>query len=207
MCKDKIRGKAMQRKVMITLIIPTNQLFQYAVMLHYCVTGRRITTNDIQFTEKASQNPSSSEINLITEEHRGVWMAEQEFMNMLREGNPNYLDALARSYSLSDGPRFDCDVIACAFYLSGDIILFLFLLYPLYVVFQKSIARGGCFCNVFAIFNHLHIIVIEGISDGRAYTTLFRKSAMNFHLAPEAIFLLPFKKKRDYHPANTGNRI
>ena len=88
-------------------IIPTNQLFQYAVMLHYCVTGRRITTNDIQFTEKASQTPSSSEINLIPEEHRGVWMAEQEFMNMLRDGNPNYLDALARSYSLSDGPRFD----------------------------------------------------------------------------------------------------
>ena len=58
-------------------IIPTNQLFQYAVMLHYCVTGRRITTNDIQFTEKASQTPSSSEINLIPEEHRGVWMAEQ----------------------------------------------------------------------------------------------------------------------------------
>ena len=88
-------------------IIPTNQLFQYAVMLHYCVTGRRITTNDLHFTEKASQKPSSSEINLITEEHRGIWMAEQEFMNMLREGNPDYLNALARSYSLSSGPRFD----------------------------------------------------------------------------------------------------
>jgi len=88
-------------------IIPTNQLFQYAVMLHYCVTGIRITTNDLHFSEKASQKPSSSEINLITEEHRGIWMAEQELMNMLREGNPNYLDALAHSHSLSDGPRFD----------------------------------------------------------------------------------------------------
>jgi AraC-like DNA-binding protein len=88
-------------------IIPTNQLFQYAVMLHYCVTGKQITTNDLHFSEKASGKPSSSEINLITEEHRGIWIAEQEFMNRLREGNPNYLDALARSYSLSDGPRFD----------------------------------------------------------------------------------------------------
>lgn len=26
---------------------------------------------------------------------------------MIREGNPNYLDALARSFNLSDGPRFD----------------------------------------------------------------------------------------------------
>lgn len=88
-------------------IIPTNQLFQYAVMLHYCVTGKQITTNDLHFSEKASGKPSSYEINLITEEHRGIWIAEQEFMNRLREGNPNYLDALARSYSLSDGPRFD----------------------------------------------------------------------------------------------------
>ena len=88
-------------------IIPTNQLFQYAVMLHYCVTGRRITTNDLHFSENASGTPSSSEINLITEEHRGIWIAEQEFMNMLREGNPNYLDALAHANSLSDGPRFD----------------------------------------------------------------------------------------------------
>ena len=56
---------------------------------------------------QASEKPSSSEINLITEEHRGIWLAEQEFMNRLREGNPNYLDALAHSYSLSDGPRFD----------------------------------------------------------------------------------------------------
>ena len=88
-------------------IIPTNQLFQYAVMLHYCVTGVRITTNDLHFTEEASQKPSSSEINLISKEHRGIWMAEQEFMNMLREGNPDYLNALARSHSLSDGPRYD----------------------------------------------------------------------------------------------------
>lgn len=88
-------------------IIPTNQIFQYAVMLHYCVTGERITVNDIHFSEKASQKPSSSEVNLITKEHRGIWMAEQEFINMLREGNPNYLEAMAHSFSLSDGPHFD----------------------------------------------------------------------------------------------------
>lgn len=88
-------------------IVPTNQLFQYAVMLHYCITDTRITTNDIQFAVKTSQNLSASEVHLITEEHPSVWIAEQEFLNMLREGNPNYPDALARSHSLSDGPRFD----------------------------------------------------------------------------------------------------
>ncbi len=88
-------------------IIPTNQLFQYAVMLHYCITGQRLTTNDIRFIERSTEDASVPEASLISEEHRGVWAAEQTFINMLREGNPNYLDALARSHSLSDGPRFD----------------------------------------------------------------------------------------------------
>ena len=88
-------------------VIPTNQLFQYAVMLHYCITGQRISTNDIRFAQEPGHSPSSQEINLITTEHRGIWMAEQEFMKMLREGNPNYADAIARSHSMSNGPRFD----------------------------------------------------------------------------------------------------
>lgn len=88
-------------------VIPTNQLFQYAVMLHYCITGQRISTNDIRFAQEPGRVSASSEVNLITTEHRGIWMAEQEFMKMLREGNPGYLDALARSSSMSNGPRFD----------------------------------------------------------------------------------------------------
>lgn len=68
-------------------VIPTNQLFQYGVMLHYCITGQRISTNDLRFAEEPGRVSSSSEVNLITTEHRGIWMAEQEFMNMLREGH------------------------------------------------------------------------------------------------------------------------
>ncbi len=68
---------------------------------------------------RASEKPSSSEINLITEEHQGIWMAEQEFINMLREGNPNYLNALAHSYSLSSGPHLasTCNEILLMEYL------------------------------------------------------------------------------------------
>lgn len=88
-------------------IIPSNQLYQYASMLHYCVTGERLTANDLYYAGKSEESPSSAEVNLIMEEHRGIWMAEQEFMSMLREGNPGYLQALARAHSLSDGPRYD----------------------------------------------------------------------------------------------------
>ena len=66
-------------------VVPISQLFQYAVMLHYCITGTKITTNDIHFTEKTEKNPSYSNQDFLMEDHPGVWMAEQELMNMRSE--------------------------------------------------------------------------------------------------------------------------
>ncbi len=87
-------------------VIPVNQLFQYAVMLHYCVTGERITTSDLTYA-KTSEKDRPADPGLAAKDHRGVWIAEQQLLQMLREGNPDYLNALARSNNLSDGPRFD----------------------------------------------------------------------------------------------------
>ncbi len=87
-------------------IIPTNQLFQYTIMLHYCVTGEHITTNDIQFSP-GSNSSDPDELTLISEEHRGVWTAEQALLKMFRDGNPDYKKALERSTSLSSGLKTD----------------------------------------------------------------------------------------------------
>ena len=87
-------------------IIPTSQLLQYAVMFHYCITGVRIAVTDIEYSpEKDSSEPD--ELNLISEEHRGVWAAEQVLMKMFREGNPDYKKALEQSTLLSSGIKFD----------------------------------------------------------------------------------------------------
>ncbi len=87
-------------------IIPTDQLLQYAVMFHYCVTGEHIAVTDIEYSpEKEYSGPD--ELNLISEEHRGVWNAEQALMKMIREGNPDYKKALERSTLLSSGIKFD----------------------------------------------------------------------------------------------------
>jgi len=87
-------------------IIPTTTIFQYAVMLHYCITGDTITSGDIQFQKNISEE-SFDDIRLISEEHRGVWMAEKTLTKMLREGNPNYKAALEKSSSLSNGLKID----------------------------------------------------------------------------------------------------
>lgn len=87
-------------------IIPTNQLYQYTIMLHYCVTGEHITANDIQFSP-GSEASGPDELHLISSEHRGVWTAEQTLLKMFRDGNPDYKKALEKSTSLSSGIKFD----------------------------------------------------------------------------------------------------
>lgn len=87
-------------------IIPTTQLLQYTVMFHYSVTGEQITVNDIEYSPD-SEFSAADELNLISEEHRGVWTAEQQLMKMFREGNPDYKKALEKSMSLSTGMKVD----------------------------------------------------------------------------------------------------
>ena len=87
-------------------IIPSTTLIQYGVMLHYAVTGEQIAAYHVQFPENAPRE-ASDDLRLISEEHRGIWMTEQTLMNLIREGNPDYQDALEKSMSLSYGVKFD----------------------------------------------------------------------------------------------------
>lgn len=101
----KIKTKIFQQLDNIP-IVPTNILYQYAIMLHYCLTEERITSQDMQYPAK-SKNETETDIKRISEEHRGIWMAEQSLVKMLREGNPNYKTALVKSSLLSNGIKFD----------------------------------------------------------------------------------------------------
>jgi AraC-like DNA-binding protein len=87
-------------------IIPTNLLFQYAIMLHYCITEEKITSQDLQYSSRYEEE-KPDDIQNISEEHRGIWAAEQEFLNMIREGSSNYKEALEKSSFLSSGVKFD----------------------------------------------------------------------------------------------------
>ncbi len=94
-------------------IVPTNQLMQYAVMLHCAVTGAHITVDQVISSSFGSEDPFSaeqparSELERITGEHRGIWEAEQRFLSLIREGNPDYARAMQASNTLSNGVRTD----------------------------------------------------------------------------------------------------
>ncbi len=101
----KLRAKIFQQIENIP-IIPTTTLYQYAVMMHHCITGERITTHEIQFS-KDPEKDTAADIKLISEEHRGIWMTEQNLLSMIENGNPDYKAALDKSMSLSNGIKFD----------------------------------------------------------------------------------------------------
>ena len=44
-----------------------------------------------------SEATDTDELTLIADEHPGIWMAEQTFLSMIREGNPDYPDGHSAS--------------------------------------------------------------------------------------------------------------
>lgn len=84
--------------------VPGNIINQYAVMLHYCLTNTKISTNDL--TYQSIVPPSAKESSPApSSRHAGIWYAEQQLCRMLADGDPGYKEALAKSSSLSSGVK------------------------------------------------------------------------------------------------------
>lgn len=73
-------------------------------MLHYCVTGERISISDV-FVDDISASPGST-AQPQRDRHR-VWQAENALLMMVKHGDLNYRSALSNSMMLSDGVPLD----------------------------------------------------------------------------------------------------
>lgn len=82
--------------------IPWNILTQYIIMLHFVITGEKITASDFSYlshdTNKEPTYPQTQDI-----DSNLPWQAEQLLMNNIREGNLNYQTALANAANVSFG--------------------------------------------------------------------------------------------------------
>jgi len=73
---------------------------RYAVMLHYCVTGEKLTTSDVF----CSDIPILPEMKRVPRKDRHkVWQNEQVLLRMVREGDLGYKKAFNTAAMLSDG--------------------------------------------------------------------------------------------------------
>ena len=83
-------------------LIPTspNIVFtRYLLMLHYCLTGQHLLASDIAFPEA----PATSTPEPQHRDRHKVWSSEQALLQMVRNGDLNYAQALNNSILISNG--------------------------------------------------------------------------------------------------------
>ena len=86
-------------------IISTTSLIRYATILHYLLNDEKIVDNQIIYSYDKSS--SKEAINNISAKHMGIYEAEQNFLRLVKEGNPQYHKGLQKMTSLSSGMRVD----------------------------------------------------------------------------------------------------
>ncbi len=98
-----LRARIMRQMEMVP-VIPSVVLNTYGPMLHYAITGERISADKVFFSHGKRFRAVTEAMDFSTE-HNGIWVAEQELLNAVREGDPNFGEAVSRSASLSSGVK------------------------------------------------------------------------------------------------------
>lgn len=79
---------------------------QYGLMLHYCVTGEKLNRSDIQFQPRNKiLAPLSAERDSAENDWAQTYMAEQTLLQMIREGDINYREAISKANHLFNAMR------------------------------------------------------------------------------------------------------
>lgn len=83
--------------------IGTMLFYQYAVMLHYCVTGEKLSRMDLNY--QISSIPSGKRAQAQKKSRDQVYRAEVALLACVRNGDLNYRTPLARAGKISQGVR------------------------------------------------------------------------------------------------------
>lgn len=65
-------------------VIPITRFFEYGLMLHYCITGQKITISDIQYPNVKQRR---NESNVVYADAHGSWAMEQKLLKLVEDGN------------------------------------------------------------------------------------------------------------------------
>ena len=66
-------------------IISLNRVFEYAIMLHFCVTGQTVSVSDMRYDETGSRTVPAGPMEQV--DAHGTYEAEQEMIRIVREGD------------------------------------------------------------------------------------------------------------------------
>lgn len=89
-------------------VITLSRALEYAIMLHYCVSGERIGVSDMNYWDAASNVPEIVHPENSTDIH-GTYEAEQEMLRMVREGDwENLKNHLNKMSTLGSMGKLSC---------------------------------------------------------------------------------------------------
>ena len=79
-------------------VVPGLMFQQYCLMLHYCVNGEKLNRSDIQFQPRNKViNPLPAETDLSEYDRAQTYLSEQMLLQLVREGNVNYKQAISQA--------------------------------------------------------------------------------------------------------------
>ncbi len=94
------------RQMKLVPVVPAAQFFQFSVMLHDCLTGRKISVGDLQHQDTRHREPAQKDPDSIHADlHPGINNAEEELMRMVQEGNMDYKEIFVHASNLSSGVK------------------------------------------------------------------------------------------------------
>ena len=75
-------------------VIPHTRFSEYGIMLHYCISGSKITISDLQYaTAPGSQAGPQQQTPM---DAHASWAMEQKLLQLVEEGNPDYKKIAAK---------------------------------------------------------------------------------------------------------------
>lgn len=80
-------------------VLSLNRVFEYAIMLHYCITGERIHVSDLRYIDRGGRT-SRQDAEEQTDVH-GTYKAEQEMIRIVREGDIQHYRAHMERISMT----------------------------------------------------------------------------------------------------------
>lgn len=94
-------------RMMKRISVVSSVMFQqYGLMLQYCVTGEKLNRSDIQFQPRNKIiAPLSAELESSENDWVQTYMAEQTLLQMIREGDINYREAISQANHLFNAMR------------------------------------------------------------------------------------------------------
>lgn len=90
-----------------SLPVVSSVLFlQYALMTHYCVTREKLNRSDLHFRKWTPEERKSHGADMEPQRNRmQIWLAEQNLLRMVREGNMDYKKAMSQAGLMSSGVK------------------------------------------------------------------------------------------------------